>query len=209
MPQPPSNLPLISSMERPLATTRAPLAAAGGRRGSVRRDGATGRRLFVVDAATPGSTVRRQVRRRGFVTQREARAVLAAVLAELDVGTYVDPDLTTTLAQYVDGTWLPVQRVKQLRPSTLESYERNLAVHVLPRLGVRPLAAVTTAELDRLYADLLTRGGSKGPLSPRTVRYIHTIVLGVCGHAVRKEHVGHNPRCGPTRPRRRWRAAGR
>jgi integrase len=52
---------------------------------------------------------------------------------------------------------------------------------------------VTTAELDRLYSDLLEVGGERGPLSPRTVRYIRSILLGVFGHAVRKGHLATNP----------------
>jgi integrase len=89
--------------------------------------------------------------------------------------------------------WLPALRVKQLRASTLESYRRNLEVHVLPRLGSRPLSSISTPELDRLYSQLLSVGGERGPLAPRTVRYIHTILLGVFGHAVRKGHLAVNP----------------
>ncbi len=164
-----------------------------GRRGSVTKDRARGTYTVVVDTSDVGAAKRSQVRRRGFRTARETQRALTTILTELDAGTYVTPDLTTTLAQYVSDTWLPALRVKHLRESTLESYQRNLDVHVLPRLGHRRLVLVTTAELDRLYSDLLEVGGARGPLSPRTVRYIHTILLGVFGRAVRKGHLATNP----------------
>ena len=137
-----------------------------GRRGSVTKDPARGTYTVVVDTSDVGAVKRSQVRRRGFRTAREAQRALTTILAELDAGTYITPDLTNTLAQYVEGTWLPALRVKHLRESTLESYQRNLDVHVLPRLGHRRLMLVSTAELDRLYSDLLEVGGARGPLSP-------------------------------------------
>jgi integrase len=168
------------------------MANTGGRRGSVRKDTRRGTWTVVVDTADVGSTARQQVRRRGFTSEREAQRALTTVVAQLDAGTYVRPDLKTTLTEYVEQTWLPAIRVRQLRASTVESYRRNLRVHVLPRIGHRPLSLITTAELDRLYADLLA-GVHRRPLAPRSVRYIHTVLLGLFGHAMRKGHVGANP----------------
>lgn len=168
------------------------MANTGGRRGSVRKDTRRGTWTVVVDTADVGSTARAQVRRRGFETEREAQRALTTVVAQLDAGTYVRPDLKTTLTEYVEQTWLPAIRVRQLRASTVESYRRNLVVHVLPRIGHRPLSLITTADLDRLYADLLA-GAHRRPLAPRSVRYIHTVLLGLFGHAIRKGHVGSNP----------------
>lgn len=69
-----------------------------------------------------------------------------------------------------------------IRPATLHSYARNLRLHVLPRLGSVQLRRVDAGMLNGLYAALLTDGrqpyGSRG-LSPRSVRYIHTIVHGL------------------------------
>jgi len=52
---------------------------------------------------------------------------------------------------------------------------------------------VTAAELDPLYSDLLESSGARGPLSPRTVRYINTVLLGIFGHAVGEGHLATNP----------------
>jgi integrase len=165
----------------------------GGRRGSVRKDPRRGTWYVIADVADVGALQRKQVRRRGFATEREAHRALTKLLGELDGGNYVSPDLKTTLTEYVEETWLPSLVVRNRRPSTLESYRRNLEVHVLPRLGHRPLARVTTADLDRLYADLLVGASGRRALAPRSVRYIHTIMYGVFGHAVQKGHLAVNP----------------
>jgi hypothetical protein len=52
-------------------------------------------------------------------------------------------------------------------------------LHVVPRIGSAPLAAVDAGTLNQLYAVLLANGRkdhAAGGLSPRTVRYIHTII---------------------------------
>ncbi len=109
-----------------------------------------------------------------------------------------------TLEQWVSETWLPVTK-SRVKPSTWDSYRRNLELHVLPVLGHRPLQQITAAVLDRLYADLLERGNhrQKGGLSPKTVRYIHATVHKALADAVDAELLARNPaeRAKPPRPR--------
>lgn len=163
-----------------------------GRRGSVGKDRERGTYYVVVDVNDVGAP-RRQIRRRGYRTERDANTAITEILRELDANTYIAPDPNTTLADYVTATWLPALRVRHRKPATLESYERNLRVHVLPRLGHKPLSSVSHVDLDRLYADLLAGSAARKPLAPRTVRYIHTILHGVFAHAVLKGHLSANP----------------
>ncbi|MFL6043077.1 MAG: tyrosine-type recombinase/integrase, partial [Gaiellales bacterium] len=81
-----------------------------------------------------------------------------------------------------------------VRPSTWESYERNLRVHVKPRLGSTPLQGLTASMLNAFYAELLLSGRSnqENGLSPRTVRYIHTILRKALKDAVRWNHLARN-----------------
>ncbi|HET9875535.1 MAG TPA: Arm DNA-binding domain-containing protein, partial [Mycobacterium sp.] len=83
------------------------MADTGGRRGSVRRDKARGTFYVVVDVSEVGAATRKQIKRRGFATEREAHRALTRLLPELDAGSYVAPDLKTTLRDYVENTWLP------------------------------------------------------------------------------------------------------
>ena len=105
------------------------MSGTAGRRGSITRDPKRGTYSVAVDVAPAGGP-RRQIKRRGFATRRQAQAALTEVLAELDLGSYVITDRTQTLAMYAEQVFLPALEVRGLRPATLESYRRNLEVHV-------------------------------------------------------------------------------
>ena len=81
--------------------------------------------------------------------------------------------------------------------STRESYARNLRLHVLPHLGAVPLQQLDPGSLNRLYSTLSTsgrRGHRAGEgLSPRSVRYVHTILSRVLSDAVRWGRLVRNP----------------
>jgi integrase len=69
-------------------------------------------------------------------------------------------------------------------------------LHVVPRIGSAPLAAVDAGTLNQLYAVLLANGRKDhagGGLSPRTVRYIHTIIHRAFKDAVRWGRLARNP----------------
>jgi integrase len=85
----------------------------------------------------------------------------------------------------------------RLAPSTIASYRKNIRLHIKPALGTVPLAALTTERIDRLYRQL-ERGGRADHrqgegLSPRTVRYVHTILSAALAAAVRTRRLARNP----------------
>jgi integrase len=100
-----------------------------GRRGSVRQS-ANGTWYFVVDTTPSGALKREQTRRRGFATRRSAQSALTRALRDLTDQTYVPP-ATKSLGAYLADIWLPAIAAT-IRPSTLDSYTRNLRVHVGP-----------------------------------------------------------------------------
>jgi integrase len=128
---------------------------------------------------------------RGLPTMAAAKKRLRERLVDLERGAYVEPT-KLTVGEYVEREWLPSLRVAT---STAHSYRRNLRHHVLPRLGATPLAAVTGTRLTALYNDLLAAGrhDGRGGLSPRTVRYVHTIVHRVLGDAAEAGLLPKNP----------------
>ncbi len=175
---------------------------AAGRRGSVRQD-SSGRWCFVVDVSVPGGP-RRQARRRGFHTKKAAQAALTETLGDLNARSYIEPS-RLTLREYIADRWLPVV-AGELRPSTLHSYQRNLRLHVLPRLGAVPLQALDPASLQALYANL-ARSGRRDHLaghglSPRTVNYIHTILRSALQTAVDWDLLQRNPAVRARPPKR-------
>jgi integrase len=77
------------------------------------------------------------------------------------------------------------------------SYRKNIRLHIKPAIGTVPLAKLTTERIDRLYRDL-ERGGRADHregegLSPRTVRYVHTILSAALGAAVKTRRLTRNP----------------
>jgi integrase len=101
---------------------------------------------------------------------------------------------TRTAAQRALGELLVDVR---FAPSTIASYRKNIRLHLTPRLGDVPLASLTTAAVDKTYREL-ERGGRadhrRGEgLSPRTVRYIHTILSAALGAAVEAGLLARNP----------------
>lgn len=158
------------------------------------RDANTGTWSFVVDLGPGPDGQRRQARRRGIATKREAQEQLDGLRVSARAGTYVAPR-RQSLAAFLVDEWLPAQRA-QLQPSTLVSYERNLRVHVLGAKGIGgvQLQALDPAHLTRLYGDLLVAGrrDGRGGLSPRTVRYVATILGSALDDAMRWGRVRRN-----------------
>ncbi|MFQ5523355.1 MAG: tyrosine-type recombinase/integrase [Acidimicrobiia bacterium] len=136
---------------------------------------------------------RRQKSHGGFRTKAEARQRLNAVLADMATGRYVSPS-KDTFGQFLSNRWLPAVKAS-LRPSTYDSYARNIRVHVLPRLGSLRLQELSTVHLQTLYSELLESGRAtgEGGLSPRTVRYIHRTLKKALSDAVAWGLISVNP----------------
>jgi integrase len=162
----------------------------------------TVRWYVVVDVGLDGGGRRRQKWHGGFATRREAEVERARIVNELHTGGYVSPQ-RATLAEWVRQSWLPMTKTR-VKPSTYDSYRSNMETHVLPALGGQALPALTAPMLNTLYADLLNHGGDRGPLAPKTVRYIHTIVHKALADAVDAGILGANlaERAKPPRPNR-------
>lgn len=82
-----------------------------------------------------------------------------------------------TLGIYLTQRWLPSKRLT-LRPTTWDSYRRNIDLHVLPHLGRVPLRHLRPDHLERLYANLLATGHAQraGGLDNKTVLEIHLVL---------------------------------
>lgn len=159
------------------------------RAGSIRKE-KNGSWSFVVDTAPLGAP-RRQMRRRGFRTRREAQQALDRLKASLDRGEFVERS-PQNVREYMER-WLPAIR-GTVEPSTWESYERNVQNHLLPALGDIRLQALTPDHLSDLYATLAESGrrDGRGGLSPRTVQYCHMILHRALVDAVRRGAVVRN-----------------
>ncbi|MGH2787212.1 MAG: tyrosine-type recombinase/integrase [Actinomycetota bacterium] len=150
-------------------------------RGHIRKRGSSW--AVIVDLGQdPDTGKRKQKWHSGFPTRKAAQEALVEILGRLKTGNYVTPK-KLTFGEYLES-WLSGLK-SQVRPSTWESYERNVRIHVKPRLGHIYVQQLTPTALTSCYAELLDGGRREGRnvtegrgegLSPRTVHYIHTII---------------------------------
>lgn len=169
--------------------------SSAGRRGSVKQ-AANGTWYFVLDVPSSelgadGKPKRKQTRRRGFKTRKAAVAELNKVLSELDGEAYVAPSdqmLRDFLREWLAAT------VHTRRPSTQESYERAIRLHVENRpIGLRKLQQVDGPSLNRHYTLLLAGNDDHEALSPTTVHGIAMILQKAFKDAIRWQRIGRNP----------------
>ena len=157
----------------------------------------------VVDLGRDANNKRRQKWHGGFKTRKEAEVARTKIVGDLHEGTYSEPT-KLTLRDWCQDKWLPTVET-QVKPSTFESYRRNMMHHVLPTLGGRNLRDIGPGQLNALYAELLSSGrrNASGGLSAKTVRYIHTIFHKCLSDAMDAGHISANvaERSKPPRPR--------
>jgi integrase len=97
-----------------------------------------------------------------------------------------------TLARFMRTRWLPACDGR-LRPTTSFRYRQMTERYVLPHLGRVPLRRLTIVHLERLYAELRTRGHQDGePLAPKTVLNVHQVLRTALSDAERKGLVSRN-----------------
>src|SRR3954451_862502 len=142
---------------------------------------------------------KRVVLKRGFRTRREAAAALRAEIRRTETGEWVHPSkqpLAAYLAEWLDG--------QRLAPGTLASYRKNVRLHIVPRLGATPMDRLTGTAVDAWMRTLEASGRAdgQGGLSPRTVRYVYTILRSALADAVKHCRLAVNPtdRCTPPTP---------
>ncbi len=148
---------------------------------------------FVVELLRdPATGKRRQKWYSGYDTRKEAATARDTIRAELAAGTFVERSRQTVHA-YLDD-WLEAVE-PTLSPSTFHSYERNMRLHVKPRIGAVRLPDLDPGVINQLYAQLLAEGHRDHPggLKARTVRYIHTILHRAFKDAVRWGRLPRNP----------------
>ena len=149
-----------------------------GRRGAIgKREGKRGVRWhYVVDLDAREDGKRRQLFKGGFLTEREATDALHKLVGDVARGEHVD-STRLTVSRFLVDQWLPAQHGRELRASTLASYESVCKTHLIPQLGTIQLQRLTPAQINVLYAKLRQpRDGRKHGLSPRSIRYAHTIL---------------------------------
>jgi hypothetical protein len=121
-----------------------------------------------------------------FTTKRDADAFLAATRADLERGTWLDPEAgrirLRDCAQRLD------ERL-DLRPRTREQCEILLRRHIVPTLGDAELSNLSPSRVRSSHATLLTNDHVGAPTVAKCYRLLHAILA----TAVEDELVVKNP----------------
>jgi len=127
--------------------------------------------------------------------RKAAQAWLNQRLTERDAGVAVKP-AQQTLNEYLDR-WLETAAKPKVRPKTLLGYRSILDCHVRPALGTRPLAKITSLEVQQAFQDMRDKG-----LSARTIEYTRMILKQAFKQAIQWRLLTFNPCDGVQIPRR-------
>jgi integrase len=109
-----------------------------------------------------------------------------------------------TVGVYLTQRWLPANQAR-LRPSTWAGYDRNVRLHIVPRIGRVPLRHLRPDHIERLYAALSAEGNHvrSGGLDAKTILEIHQVLRRSLDDAVRRGLIVTNPAQVAHAPRRR------
>ena len=154
--------------------------------------------LIVAAGRDPVTGRKRYVSRTVRGPKREAQAVLNRLLVEVGDGAHQGTD--ATVGELLER-WLAVAS-PDWSPKTVLETRRFFDRLLLPRFGALPLRKLTTAPIDRFYAELRTSGGVGGrPLAPASVRRIHVVLRRGLQQGVKWGLINVNPAANTTLPR--------
>ncbi len=150
------------------------------------RDALTGRKTYV----------QRTVRG----TKRDAANALARLVTSVNDGAH-STKKSGTVGELLEQ-WFSHNEA-DWSPTVVHNYRRIIDRHLVPRFGRTPLRRLTTADIDRFYAQLRKRGGANGrPLSPASVKRVHAVLRRALAQAVKWGDLTINPAVNASPPAR-------
>lgn len=132
--------------------------------GSIRKEGSSW--YFVLERIVEGR--RKQIKKRGFKTKKDAQRALVEVESDLFKGTYVEP--SKLLFKDYLSDWMKDKR-HSISSQTVAVSESYLRTHIIPLLGDIPMSKLTSLAIQRFITELKDKG-----LADSTVKRIYNIV---------------------------------
>ncbi len=141
--------------------------------GSMRQRGRATWELRVYLGLDPDTGQRRYATRTVHGTRRAATAALAELVQTAAHSRLCGGTVGELLERWTSAA------APAWSASTVRETRSLMRCHLLPHLGHVPVAKLTAADIDDVYAYLLRRGGRDGrPLSSGTVHRVHVVCIG-------------------------------
>lgn len=111
-------------------------------------------------------------------TKANAQRRLRELLSSIDKGLPID-NSKVSVGEFL-RQWLKDYAEVNTSPKTSEGYRSKIELYLIPKLGSLGLSKLTAQQINRLYADMISK-----PLSTQTVLHTHRILKLALGHAVK------------------------
>ena len=150
----------------------------------------------------PATGARVQHTKGGFKTKKAAREHLNMVMGKVQEGSW-RPDTDLTVKALLEDHWLPAQKARGLRPSTIAQYQNAIDHWVVPNLGGIKAKALRPIDVQNMVERMRTEKSSTGRkgLSARSAQVAVGTLKSACAWATENGMLGRNPVATIRRPR--------
>lgn len=154
-------------------------------KGSVKKDKKTGKYFYIVDIGIdPLTGKRKQKKKRGFTSKKEAESALTKLLSEVHTGTYVEPS-NLSYGEYLEN-WFNTKKYS-VGIQTAKVLKGYLNSRIIPSLGNIKLAKLTSLHMQNYVNSLRDEGLKRG-----TIEKIIKIIRNSLEHAIDLELITKN-----------------
>ncbi|MED3000704.1 site-specific integrase [Bacillus velezensis] len=145
---------------------------------NIKKNKNTGKYYFVIEAGKYlDSGKRRQIKRSGFRTKKEAKESIVKIISKLEQEKFVNNTPVKALfASYIEH-WFEAKRVS-LRPSTIVNYRQQIDYNILPYLGRFKIKEIT----EEVLQSFVNRLHNERNLAGKTIR----ATFGIVGEVLKK-----------------------
>ncbi|MBG9589523.1 site-specific integrase [Cytobacillus firmus] len=140
---------------------------------------------YVIELGRDMNGKRKQKRKRGFKTKKEAQKALTEAIHAMNNGSYVEPT-KMLMSEYLED-WLENKQI-HVKKSTYQKYYWLVNSHIKPFIGYISLSKLTGLHIQQLYRSLAT----EKKLSNENIRNVHKVLNNALKQAVKLELIPKN-----------------
>lgn len=122
-------------------------------------------------------------------TKRDVEQKLRKICTEIQDGTYMEPSRLTV--QEWAAMWLDMY-TSNIKPGTRVLYERQVRLYIVPHLGRKKMAKLTTHDIQGMYAKLMA-GNDGTTLTAKSIKNLHGVLHKMLEKAFKTGGIRANP----------------